>query len=109
MSNYEKDIFLTQIRWHVYNKNFEEINSFEYSAFKFNFHMVRQKDKEDFIDFISSTNPLFPSDLCNFFIDRNIKFRISFRYVKKLDFKSNWMLFKYMMFLKKEMIENCLR
>lgn len=106
MEQSQKDNLVKNLKYQVDNKNLKQINKFEYSNFKFKFNIIKQEDQEAFVEFIDkSPNNLMPWDVCNYFLDNNIKYSINFRYVKEKSLKSNWTLFKTVMFLKKEKLK----
>lgn len=96
----QKESFIIKLKWKIYNKDFKSINNFEYSCFKFKIKMTEQQHMEEFIEFIEEKEPLLPWDLCNFFMQRRIKYSIHFRYLKDIGYNGNWVLFKTVLFLK---------
>ncbi len=97
--------FKQKLRWKVYNKEFKQLNEFEYSCFKFKFNIQSQKLQEQFVELICTDKTLMPWDLGNFFLQNNIKFKIKFRYVKGLGFKGNYVLFKTVKWMQKEQLK----
>lgn len=96
--------FFQKVKNRVYEGEFKELNGFEYSCFKFKFKLDNQQYQREFSNFLYYNNPLMPWDVCNFFNQRGIDFKINYRYCKGIGLKSNFILFKTVLFLKKEII-----
>ena len=94
MENKEIEEFKIKLKWKIYHGNFNKITKFNFSTFKFNFKIQSQIQQEEFVEFICSKDLLLPWKLCNFFIKRNIKFSLRFRYLKTLKLKGNLNLLK---------------
>jgi hypothetical protein len=95
--------FKLKLKWQVYNKNFEQIKRFEYSAFSFKFNIATQDLQEEFVEFLckeDESKDIMPWEICNFFLKRNIKYSLSFKYMKKAGLQLNYTLFKTVLFLK---------
>ena len=78
----ETEMFLTKVRWQIYNKNLSEIDYLRVGSIAYDFKITKQEDQEDFIDFLSDKKPLTPIDMCNFFIEEGIDFETTFKYRK---------------------------
>lgn len=98
----QKQAFETKLKWNIYNKNFKAISKLAFSAFTFNFNIKAQEDQEALCEFISGNDYLLPIELCNFFIERNIKYSIHYRMVPKLGIKANLIFLDHVLFLKRE-------
>lgn len=96
--------FFQNVKNNVYEGKFKELNRFEYSCFKFEFKLDNEQYQREFSNFLYFNDPLMPWDICNFFMSRNIRFSINFRYCPSVDLKSNYILSKTVLFLKKEII-----
>lgn len=95
--------FITKLSWKIYNKEFKELRDFEFSNFRFKFILKKQEQMERFVEFLKEHNPLLPWDMCNFLLKENVKFDLEYRYVKGAGVKTNFILFKTYLYLKKEL------
>lgn len=100
-----KNSLCENLKKQVYNNNLKQINGFEYSCFKFKFKICDIQYQKEFSNFLHfSKDPLLPWDIINWFEQRNTRCSVSFRRCSKIDFKSNYVLFKTILFLRKELI-----
>lgn len=103
--NEKDERFFQTLKDKVYAGEFKELNGFEYSCFKFKFKIDNQQYLKEFSNFIYYHNPLLPWELGNFLLNRGIKFKLRFRYCKEIGFKCNYILFKAVVFINKELIK----
>lgn len=96
------DYDITNLKWKITNKDYK-LNRFDFGAFKFKFKIENNEHKHEFVDFLEENkNLLLPWDFCNFFIERNIKYSINYRYLKEVNLKDNLYLLYLVIYLKKE-------
>lgn len=98
----KKNQLCKNLKDQVYAGKLKQINSFEYSCFKFKFNINNIQYQKEFANFIHFQKLLLPWDILNWFERRNIKCSISFRRCSGIGLKTNLILLKTTLFLKKE-------
>lgn len=100
----KKNQLCENLKSQVYSNNLKEINSFQYSCFKFKFKINNIQYQKEFSNFLHYQKLLLPWDILKWFEYRNIHCSIRFRWCSQVNFKTNLILFKTTLFLKKEMV-----
>lgn len=100
-----REDFKIKLKWNVYNKKFKNIQGFTYGVYKFTFNMDSQEMQEEFCGLLCNTDELDPLDICNFLLENSIKFKFKFVYIKEAGMRINYTLFKYFIFIKKELFK----
>ncbi|GCD11746.1 hypothetical protein [Clostridium tagluense] len=100
-----REEYKIKLKWKIYHGDLKDINSFEYSCFKFKCKLNTQELMEKFAEVVCSDGTLLPWDICNFFLRNDVPYSINFRYVRPINFHGNYILWKAVMFLKKQKIK----
>lgn len=89
----------------INNDNLTDINKFKYIYSVFKIKSKINKDLQiDFLNFLKSQNDiLLAHDIANFFLSKNIKFRIHYKYVKGVGIKTNLNMLSLVWNVKKQM------
>ena len=92
-------LFKNKLKWKVYHDEFKDIKTYTYNCFRYHVIITDQKILKDFIDLVCDEGRVTQSSICNFFIERDIKYKLRFRYLTKAPLKDNYKMFSQVLWL----------
>lgn len=101
------NIWINKVKWKTAMNEFERMNKLILDCFEYSFvGGLEYKQQMQLIDFMGDSdklNSLHVSDFCNFFLNKDIKFILKFRFCKKRNILENYKGFRIVKNVNKQM------
>lgn len=95
--------FLIKLNWDIEMGNVTDLQEFRFSNFRFVF-LIEKGYLKEFVSLLKAKRrELMPWEVCSFFIERNLNFKMYYKYDKYNSLRNNIRLFYLYIILKKEL------
>lgn len=92
----------TKLGWKIAHDNIAKLNGFKYLCFSFKFDIDDKPLMNELNAFVLGQKTPPPSDVCDFFIERDIAYTLKFIYDKNLTPRENLLLWHHVKKLNKQ-------
>ena len=91
----QNKILRTRINWKINNQQFAKLNYLTYLGCMFRFDITDQAMMKKLNDFTLEKQTPYPIELCNFFLENDIAYRLEFKYDHNQPLRINFLFWKH--------------